>query len=652
MKKLHSLLTTLVLLFNITSCDETFLKVTPEISVPEGYTNYFIEDLLLESDSNEVRIAFQINTDWIMEVVGIDGESIQWCSVNPTSGNAGLHKAMVRVDNNPNDSARTAKIQLKASSVKIAEIFVIQRGSKEDISITPPDVIVQESFWKSEEDVESMVAASYRLMAQWDFLSRILAWGELRGDNVVEGNYNHDNEVKYIMEANILPNNSYAQWSVFYRIINNCNLVLKYAPEVLDEVPNFTQEDLDVVRGEMLALRALCHFYLIRTFRDIPLQTEAVVDNSQYLYPSQATSIEALDHCLSDLHEAEELVPASGYHSTASENKGRVTKESVHAMIADVLLWKAAFTLYDGNKALCEQYYRECITYCDLVINNYSLLEGDEAYNAVFGQQNSSESILEIQCESNTTIPYFYGKGDKKGVLAPSNYLLQPSDEMADNLYKPTDIRRVSFMNADGSNNNASLITKYTAETHTGEFTSSTPYITPVYRIADWSNGMFCIESNWIIYRITDVMLMKAEALAYLPNATEQELAAAFGLVSTVYNRSNNIEGIEQSEGLTYQDGASAIRALVLAERQRELCFEGKRWYDLVRKSLCDSNTTDMLDIMLPHKYGSNIGAYRAKMSNIDILFFPIHEREIKTNHNLTQNPAYRTEDVYEDVYK
>ena len=647
MRKFLYSLTTLVLLFNITSCDNTFLKITPEISVPEGYTNYFIEDLLLESDSNEVRIAFLINTDWMMEVVGIDGESIQWCSVNPTSGNAGLHKVMVRVENNSTDSARTAKIQLKAGSAKIAEIIVVQGGVKEDISITPPDVIVQESFWKSSEDVESMVAASYRLMAQWDFLSRILAWGELRGDNVVEGNYGYEYEVADIMEANILPSNSYAQWDVFYRIINNCNLVLKYAPKVLNEDPNFTQEDLDVVRGEMLALRALCHFYLVRTFRDIPLQTEATVNDSQNLYQSQATPIEALDHCLNDLHEAEELVPASGYHHTASENKGRVTKDAVHTMIADVLLWKAAFTRYDGNKALCEQYYTECITYCDLVINNYSLLEGDKAYNAIFGQQNSSESILEIQCESNTTIPYFYGKGDKAGVLAPSDYLLQPSDNMADNLYKPTDIRRVSFMNADGNNNDASPITKYTAETHTGEFTASTPYITPVYRVADWSDGMFSIESNWIIYRITDVMLMKAEALAYLPNAMEQDLAAAFNIVSTVYNRSNDIEGIESNDRLTYQDDALAIRALVLAERQRELCFEGKRWYDLVRKSLCDGNTTDMLDIMLPHKYGSNIGAYRAKMSNIDILFFPIHEREIRANHNLTQNPAYRIEDVY-----
>ena len=85
-----------------------------------------------------------------------------------------------------------------------------------------------------------------------------------------------------------------------------------------------------------------------------------------------------------------------------------------------------------------------------------------------------------------------------------------------------------------------------------------------------------------------------------------------------------------------------------MEERQRELAFEGKRWYDLVRKALRDGETGPMLDIMIGHKYESNQKAIRSKMASMDCLFFPIQEREIKTNPLLKQNPAYETTDVFE----
>ena len=90
------------------------------------------------------------------------------------------------------------------------------------------------------------------------------------------------------------------------------------------------------------------------------------------------------------------------------------------------------------------------------------------------------------------------------------------------------------------------------------------------------------------------------------------------------------------------------MQKLVLQERQRELAFEGKRWFDLVRKALRDGKTKEMLDIMLDVKYETGKDAIESKMSAMDCMFFPIQEREIKTNPLLTQNPAYETEDLYE----
>ena len=154
---------------------------------------------------------------------------------------------------------------------------------------------------------------------------------------------------------------------------------------------------------------------------------------------------------------------------------------------------------------------------------------------------------------------------------------------------------------------------------------------------------------NWIVYRISDVMLMKAEALAHRADSAANDLTSAFELVSAVYYRSNKRKDISNSDTLTYVHGsAESVQDLVLAERQRELCFEGKRWHDLVRKALRDGSSKDVVDRVVEKKYDSSPNSYKNKMPNIDYLFFPIQERELNANPLLVQNPAYETESMYD----
>ncbi|MBO5083981.1 MAG: RagB/SusD family nutrient uptake outer membrane protein [Bacteroidaceae bacterium] len=652
------------------SCKEESSYIIPEVSVPNGYVNYFIEDLSLDSDSCEVKIAFQINTKWTMDIVYLDGAT-SWCYVEPNSGNAGLHKVVLRIDSNDSDTTRSAKIQLKVAAEKIAEIVVKQdKGVK---TVVPPDVIVIENYWKTKADVENVVSNAYRLMTDFEFSSRLLAWSELRGDNVIKGDY-APTDIRSILDVNLLPTNSYTSWGDFYEVINNCNIVLKYAPSVLALDSEYTEEEWNVHRGEMLTIRALCHFYLVRTFRDIPLLTEVMSNDSQNLYPSQVSPIVALDQILTDLYEAEILVMKSGGYPTNTENKGRVTSDAVRAIIADVLLWKAAFTQYEsvGSDGLCDQYYTECIAYCDLIIDGFNQRgnfdfsndgkdypmvysfndepqsEGNKAYDAVFGTQNSEESILELQYSNNyynSFIPYFYGREEgNDAIIVASDYLSQMSSSITEGLYCSTDIRRASFINVMYESDKNLPITKYTARTHNGVFSKLHSQLTPVYREIEVIDGRPAINSNWIMYRITDILLMKAEALAYRADATSMDLENAFEIVSAVYYRSNRIDEVAAENRLSFPQNAEDMRALVLVERQRELAFEGKRWYDLVRKALCDGETAPMLDLLVEHKYESNHKAIRTKLSNISSLFFPICEREININPNLKQNEAYVTE--------
>ncbi len=635
-----------------------------------------------------------------------------------------------------NDKRIITRIARATKALFLISMVAMTCACNDFLTITPTDKIVLEDFWKSKEDVESVVAESYRLMTQKDFTYRLLVWGEMRGDNVIEGN-SVPTDVKNILEANLLPSNSYATWNIFYQIINNCNIVLKYAPGVLDEDPDFTQGDLDVVRGEMLAIRALCHFYLVRTFRDVPLLTEAMVDNSQNLYQAQVKPLEALEQCLKDLYEAESLVLTSGNYPILSgsyredqNNKGRMTKDAVRTMIADVLLWKAAFTTYnDGNgdgAAAAQACYDECIKYCDLVINTrmdyiqskfkedkfkmpnvrlndslplvYPLASSYEVigstvsrfphapYEYMFANNCNHfyESILEIQHDrmdsklGNFEVPYFYGcatddarKNFTPGVLSAPSYLAQ----IKNGLYKRTDFRRVNNVYAqssDGKEIDKFGIIKYGhsgAEESRADMKEADKYTFGKMSyefnmtINDKDRGrFFCLYYvNWIVYRISDVMLMKAEALT-LRNG-KADLDDAFNLVATIYNRSQTffydedgfMDGVGEPgvDALSKPNGADNMLLLVLEERQRELAFEGKRWFDLVRYALYtskDGSTSELFakTKMLDHKYTSNKEQYAAKMGTINSLFYPIAEREMNTNSLLKQNEAYKTENKYE----
>ena len=596
------------------------------------------------------------------------------------------------------------------------------------LTIFPTDKIVLEDFWKTKEDVENVVAESYRLMTQWDFTSRLLVWGELRGDNVIEGN-NAGYDIKNIIEANLLPTNEYASWAPFYKVINNCNIVLQYAPDVINEDPDFTQGDLDVVCGQMLAIRALCHFYLVRTFRDIPLLLEAKVNDSQNLYQDQSDPIEVLDSCLSDLYKAEELVLTSGNYTAMEDNRGRITKDAVRSIIADVCLWKAAFLAYkaEGNDSNAQEWYDKCIEYCDLVLDarmqylkteladkpsddiapidsfpvmypsetrgyliepvgNTGRFSSNYPYHSLFGRgcNNMYESIFEIQHATrgetgNTEVPYFYGYSDnettfKVGVLAASNNISVEGNAIDDGVYMRSDVRRVNFIKSQakkGETIDKYGIVKYgyssSKEDHTDVSEYNIGYITYTFLETNTSGGRQYYSNNqvnWIVYRITDVMLMKAEALAWRNASSSQDLKEAFKLVATVYNRSQTgyvdakgnrigvqfaVDGKDILKEDSYIKDVSKLRSLVLQERRRELAFEGKRWYDLVRLALRDGQTDNMLSVLINNKYTSNQSEYKMKLSDMNTLFFPIAEREINvSNGHLKQNEAYLTSDKFE----
>ena len=559
------------------------------------------------------------------------------------------------------------------------------------LTIYPTDRIVAEDFWKKKSDVDQMVDGCYLSMINYNIQERAIMWGGYRSDELVKlADYN-DNTLDNINAVILLPTNRYANWDNLYKVINNCNVVLNHAPEVMVEDPEFTEGDYQVVRAQMLALRSLCYFYLVRAFRDVPYTSRSYEDDSQVEILPQSAPDVVLQNCLNDLEEARRYIMKSGAYGRFDwRNWGYMTRDAVHALMADIYLWRAAMNHNSAD-------YQQAIAFSDSVINakdayyklykelditdekedRYHLEDGDMALSTIFGTNggNSHESILEWQYNgrnnSNTALEnYYYESGDENNHSQNSILMASPifnsvatnaNTAEAQKIYLSKNDYRF-WNNVFEANNEESQqlsIRKMVATSDLSNITARTVG-------AQKSNSREFREfrQNWIVYRLTDVMLMKAEALVETAASDSDRvtLKQAFDLVQAVNKRSmykNATDTLKFEEFKSKED----MELLVLAERERELCFEGKRWFDLMRYSyrhmegvnsrqcLADMGAWPELYAPMLHmiirKYGSSGegDAVSYKMKSEPYLYWPVQESELKVNTLLKQNPVYIQEE-------
>ncbi len=506
---------------------------------------------------------------------------------------------------------------IKIFSISLALIF---SSCTDWLDLRPENEIVLEDFWQTESQATAVLSSCYRGMLLDAYLERMIVWGEIRSDNVVQGNSIGTDLLK-ILKVNLTPTNGYANWGAYYSVINYCNTFLHFAPGVLQRDQNFTQSKLRTYESEALTIRALTYFYLVRAFRDVPLVLEPSISDSQdYLVP-KSTEREVLDQIIEDLNKA--LQYARFEYGKGAYNKGRITVNSIRAILADVYLW--------------DQQYSKCVEMCDLLLADptLELVDADKFLTSVFFSGNSTESIFELQynkdVQYNNTVNNFYGYENrqygefsfpaylaKNGQFSPFNYAASAVKESTKDLREKLFIGAVDL--GDGY-----PIYKYALAQNTENADET---YTPKYRPASTT-------VNWIVYRLADIILMRAEALVQL-NRNQNDLEEALRMVNKTYLRSNL--SADSLQFVTYNN-QNDMEKLVLRERQRELMFEGKRWFDLMRLVRRNNDPTAMLAYISPKLTGDNMQI--RKMSVMDGLYFPILKNEIEINPNLIQNPFY-----------
>ena len=567
-----------------------------------------------------------------------------------------------------------------------------------DTIILPEDKTVDEDFWQTKEDVASMVNGAYAAMTSADVLTRLIVWGDFRTDEVniassIEASNGTIQALNEIAAVNMQTTNTYGDWGAFYNVINRCNIVLERAAEVMQIDPNYTQGDYLVDRSQMLALRALCYFYLVRNYRDLPYITKAYMNSSQDMNVPQSSPLEVLGYCITDLEEAAKTaLSAKGYTQTDWRRVGWMTDDAINSLLADIYLWRASVTHSQAD-------YQQCVAYCDKVIDSkknqhvrgrnevtekaYPLADASDMYNDIFVEQNAEESIFELQVRSNLPVVNYFYKYKSASASSGVGFLratpmfgstvtaYNATDATSQTaLYTLNDLRYYAACYLPSSGEESYDIRKIISNT---QVTSKNA--TKSREAYDYGG----LDRNYNIYRLSDILLMKAEALVQqvdtaMDAATQQQLLQEpFTLVQAVNTRALYRENQADSmKWATFKNlGREDFEKLVLQERLREFCFEGRRWYDLMRynyrhvngvdysKTMMDqienggslpANSEDMLKLMT-HSRGTEASGVMAKMANEAYLYMPVPNRDIIVCPLLKQNPAYKNTNEFEKSY-
>ncbi|MCU7547780.1 RagB/SusD family nutrient uptake outer membrane protein [Chitinophagaceae bacterium LB-8] len=416
-------------------------------------------------------------------------------------------------------------------------------------------------FWTSEQSVEQASLAMYvQLRSCLRTGSSHFVFGDLTTD-LFHCSYNANWTLNAVKSSNSPAfNYSYVpyregdlqDWSRFYRLIAQCNLVLQNVPAMADGL--FSSKAVkDSYVSEALFIRAYAYFYMIRVWGDPVHVTKTYNDVDYGNIPPVPRSPEnqVLDSCLKDLRVA------SGYLNYANGDRSksiRANKGSAYALMGHIFAWK--------------HQYDSAHVYCSKVINEggYSL-EPMNTYSNIWAGQKSAESIFELPMVATNSSLTSETDGGFFSVFLKGEVL----NNTKQNCWVIPNGGTTNYLFSDHNDARFTKLLQPVAATNGDE----AGYMLLKYSNIQYKNpqdktGLYA-NNNLVLLRLSDILLLDAEALASTGN-----VEGARNLLKQTQIRA----GIN-----SYANPATAYDMLdeIIVERGRELMGEGCWFYDLVR---------------------------------------------------------------------
>lgn len=455
-----------------------------------------------------------------------------------------------------------------------------------------------------EGSIKTVIQAQYAIDGVYDQMSSQEYWGNnyisnfdvMADDMRASESGRLDDYYRYTFYT---ESSDAAMWTRPYRALKNAVSLLDVIDDVEAEGDNAIADKNDI-KGQALALRALIHFDLVRTFGKpythgdaatalgVPIVTTKVNFDEK---PARNTVEEVYTQVIKDFKDAIALL-------SADANTGRINKAAAQALLAKVYLYKGDMT--------------NALAYAKTVIDESGkTLNARKDYVSEWGKPEMTEALFELVNSSE----------DNPG-LESVGYLSDPDGYG-------------QFVATDP------FIAKLTAAPYDIRFQMlakdelSTDDKDRMGRVMKYpGNGGPSYTTNIRIIRLSEVYLIAAEAAL----GTDNDAASTY--LNAIIKRAYPTENVLAEDGTELFDvaniptvtAANIDLARILEERSLELVAEGHRFHDLVRNNITINRGTD---------YWGN--SYKDIEMTDHKIIQPIPRIELDANSNMVQNPGYES---------
>lgn len=455
-------------------------------------------------------------------------------------------------------------------------------------------------FWQNNNDAASGIAAIYDAMQQ-TYRQHHLLWGEMRSDNVTFTDRVSVSAEELITNTLTQSNGGVLQWDNLYQMIGRSNLAIQKIPQI----PNFNGNLL----GQAHILRAYAYFDAVRIWGAVPLYTEPVTGLDQDLLRSRTDAQVIMDEVIiPDMLEAERLITTSG-------DEFRFGRASVWAFQASVYMFQQD---YEKAKVALDNI---------IALNEFSLVTTRDAWGQLFLNdpvegtfQEGPELIFSIRYDILEDGNAASGIWQITFGGIPS-YFISPTLENKWIEKFPTDSTGWVALYPDVPPN--SVDEDGNAVYGDWRYFDSREGNRPIgeARTAKYvklNYGGAEDDTNIPVYRYAGILLDKAIVENQLGNRE-----VAIDIINQIrVARELPTVTTEEFDGLSMDE----FENFILDERQLEMFMEGDRWWTL-RAADKVIQVMDTISTVAPF--------------NQETLLFPIFERHLIDNSNLTQNPGY-----------
>ena len=437
------------------------------------------------------------------------------------------------------------------------------------------------------------ITGSYNLMLDY-YKNEFGMYGEVASDNVIR-NTNATGAVmlqQFNYQSSVTDDASAVGhiWLDIFETLNNVNNVLNAVPELKTKFPDQTKT-LDSITGQGLVMRAICHFDLSRVYAQsykftgdashlgIPVLLKTPSPGEQV---ARKTMKETYDQIILDLTNALPLLQQNANHTTQAS----ISYQAALALLSRVNLYK--------------EDWAQSVNYANLMISDsrYQLV-APTSYKAFFTTPLSNNAAVKVESIFQLTTA---------GLTNNSSYVFSVfSDVIAvqytasaklKGFFDSDDLRATDMFSIPATGTNVGKwITKKYAD---GTVTTVTP---PAVQVI----------------RLSEVYLNRAEAKWNL-----QQYAEAAEDLRIISQRAHPNRTIT----INYSSPADLYNQII-DERNRELCFEGHRLFDLLRREQGLTRGTDCNATVCQLTYPNNK------------FVLPIPNKEVQANKALIPNPGF-----------